>query len=413
VQIAAALQSTLNSTSLADATLDAWWHFIESLSIKDVGAFIGQTSAAFVRAWPDLSSGARNRVIQVMEHLADNASHFDNKVQDFADFSGIPELTSTHKRIMEARKSEFFSSRIDNLSVRIASENEAISFQSLREARFLFAAERKKLHALSVGDAFNPSIARMAKALIGVAARARDSSVETGSLALDCIGALGAVDPDRLDMPSDDSSYTPMSNFNDPDDSVHFALHLLEDVLVGAYRASHDTAHQTALAYAIQELVKFCGFDNRVLDRATGPMRTTEKKIRERWDRLPKTVIETIVPFLASRFALHKNNPVALNGPIYPTVTTYRAWISAWALSLIERTVDTARTIFSSFRMVMRNRDVGVAQRLLPHLVLNSLLSSDESRDQVLKEIRSVLEDQLKHEYGFTPEAQLLCAQVR
>jgi serine/threonine-protein kinase ATR len=348
-----------------------------------------------------------------MEYLVDNASNFANSVQDFADLSGIPELASAQKRLIQIRKPEF-SSRLDNLSLRIASENEAVSFQALRETRLLFAAERKKLHALSVGDAFNPAVGRMARALIRVAVRARDSSDETSGLAFDCIGSLGAVDPDRLEMPPDDSTYTPMSNFSDPDDSIQFALHLIEDVLVGAYRASNDTAHQTALAYAIQELVKFCGFDTSLLGATSGGTRTMDKKVRERWDRLPKAVIETIVPFLASRFALHKNTqPVALNGPVYSTVTTYRAWVSTWALSLIERTADTASTIFGAFRMVMRNRDVGVAQKLLPHLVLNALLSpSGGGQDDVLREIRSVLEDQLKQEYSFTPEARLLCAQA-
>jgi serine/threonine-protein kinase ATR len=411
--VAATLQSALGSDNLAEATLDAWWYFVDSLSFKDVGPFIGQTSAAFVKAWPDLSKTAQDRVVQIMQYLADNSSNFGDHVQDVADFSGIPELDNVQKWINKIRQTEFFSSRLDKLSLRIVNENEAVSVQALRETRALFTAEREKLQALSVGDAFNPAVGRMVQALIRTAVRARDSSDETSGLAFDCVGALGAIDPDRLEMPHDDSTYTLMSNFSDHEDSVQFALYLIEHVLVGAYRSSNDTAHQTALAFAIQELVKFCGFDTNLLSATSGGSKGIDKKIYKRWERLPKVVIETIVPFLASRFALHKKDPVALAGPIYPTVTTYRAWISTWAMSLIDRTSGTAATIFGAFRMVMRHRDVGVAQRLLPHLILNALLSfDDDGRTGVLKEMRSVLEDQLRKEFNFTSEARLLCAQV-
>jgi serine/threonine-protein kinase ATR len=123
--------------------------------------------------------------------------------------------------------------------------------------------------------------------------------------------------------------------------------------------------------------------------------------VRQRWDALPKDVLETVTPFLDTQFVLNKDKKSSFEYPIYPTTQTYREWIQAWTVDLIGRVMDfrtgdrnDAQTIFAAFNTEAHSQDVAVANHILPHLVLHVLLSGDESiRSKIRHEIDTVLTD--------------------
>lgn len=62
-----------------------------------------------------------------------------------------------------------------------------------------------------------------------------------------------------------------------------------------------------------------------------------------------------------------------------------------------DRSVSDSKAIFGVFCGVLRNQDVSVAHHILPHLVLNVLLSGvREYRDEICLEIKTVLQDQVQ-----------------
>ena len=72
-----------------------------------------------------------------------------------------------------------------------------------------------------------------------------------------------------------------------------------------------------------------------------------------------------------------------------------------------------AKRIFDTVRLVVRHKDASIAQQLLPHLVLNVLVSGeDDDTKKILFEITAVLEDQLDEVGQSSPEKRLLSAQV-
>lgn len=203
-----------------------------------------------------------------------------------------------------------------------------------------------------------------------------------------------------------------INNFTDDAESQDFAVHLIKDVLVGAFRSTSDTQYQTSLAYTIQELMRFCNFTTSLV--MPGSAGAVSLKARSRWSALPKYVIETITPFLASRYTLNAKPMPPVEYPIYPSFSTYREWISAWTSSLLDQVSGPqARTIFSVFAAVIRNRDVGVAHHLLPHLVLNVLISGKpDDVERIRGELLSVLEDQVDPSAKSTADKRDLSAQV-
>lgn len=66
-----------------------------------------------------------------------------------------------------------------------------------------------------------------------------------------------------------------------------------------------------------------------------------------------------------------------------------------------------------TFRSVIRDHDLSIAQYILPHLVVNILtLGSDEQHEEIHNEIVAVLEDQVHNVSTFEPERKMLSAQV-
>jgi hypothetical protein len=70
--------------------------------------------------------------------------------------------------------------------------------------------------------------------------------------------------------------------------------------------------------------------------------------------------------------------------------------------------------IFGVFRQAVRNKDVVVAHHLLPHLVLNILISGHDADAQNIRaELLIVLEDQVDPDSRSSEDKKLLSAQVR
>ena len=100
--------------------------------------------------------------------------------------------------------------------------------------------------------------------------------------------------------------------------------------------------------------------------------------------------------------------------PIYPQYRTYREWLQQWATWLISEANGEAQKIFQPFRSVVRNKDVGVAHHLLPHLVLHLLVSGEDDKLwSIRSEILAVLQDQVNDKSSSSADKKLLSAQVK
>ena len=203
-------------------------------------------------------------------------------------------------------------------------------------------------------------------------------------------------------------------NFVDEAESFSFVLHLIADVLVGAFRSTSDIKYQGHLAFAIQELMRFCKFSPGLVS-APGSSSSIPLKVRLRWDSLPKHMLGTLSPLLSSRYILEAGPPKQVKLPVYPTMQTYREWIQTWTTHLLTRTSgERATAIFNVFYPIVRDRDVGIARHLLPHLVLHVLVSGrDDDVGNIRSELLAVLEDQIDADSHSTSDKKLLSAQVR
>ncbi|KAH9077054.1 hypothetical protein EDB83DRAFT_2504335 [Lactarius deliciosus] len=414
-QIMATLQVTLAVRELSDVTLDSWFVFLKTLDPRDSLAHAGTTSASLASFWKSLSPHGRDVASSILRYLVlDIGNSVDpDCLHDVVDLSGIEALSDVQHRLRTIRGRWTVEDRLHRLLERVSSDSLTVTLQALKEIKSLLDKQRDFFQSGTSGDSFNTLIGRTLRILSSVAGRDVDGIEDIRLIAFECIGAIGALDPDRLDLGMGDSRPIVLKDFTEEEESILFAMHLIRDVLVSAFRSTSDMGYQTNLAYAIQEMLKFCQFDVSLM--SSGRYTTSASlKARTRWDSLPKHVLETITPLLESRYTIKEKPLPAFELPIYPQQGTYREWLQQWTTCLISGAKGVAQRIFEPFRSVVRNKDVGVAHHLLPHLVLHTLVSGDEDKMwNIQSEILAVLKDQVDEGTSSSADKKLLSAQAK
>jgi len=425
-QIMASLQASLVIPILRSATLQTWDIFVKVTPLNDLIPFIAQISAAIVNVWPQMTVDQALVSVSILRHILQYGQNLGHYAFDIAELSGLsvshlPLQEGKHvsEGLLEQMRAQEFLKRsmtwfhmLKNLIGRINSESEIVIRQSLKELSSLLENNRERINCLIAGDTFHPLVGDLVKALIGATARCNDTSDDIKSMAFECLGTVGAVDPDRCEISDEKSQIVLVSNFSDHEESVNFALHLLKEELIGAYRSSHDSRLHNFLTYAIQELLKFCGFTSDLLDprRAANVSSATKRK----WNSLPNHVVDHIGPLLSSKFRFCFTNNISHNVPTYSHTTLYNSWLQNWLLRLITLLENQdAAAIFTPFLGTIRNGDAVISQKLLPHIALHIVISgSPEELENMKLEIVTVLEDQVERQSGFSPEGRQLVAQT-
>ncbi|KAK7033561.1 hypothetical protein VNI00_012785 [Paramarasmius palmivorus] len=393
-QIMATFQTMACIADFAEATLESWHRFLVTMTPEEVGPHIGTTTAVFMAFWGDFTSPAKAFVVQTLRYIVfDLGADLHKYLGEVADIPSVPELDPIRERLQELRGSLTRQQQLRYILERTATDNQAMMAQGLRELKcFMLHNHSEVIADLTSGATFDPLIGQTLSTTLGAASREFDEGDPTQLLALECLAILGAVDIDRCELALRDSEMIVMNNFTVEEESQTFALHLITNVLVGAFRTTSDIKYQSHLAYTIQELLKICNFDSSLVN----PGKAISVKVRNRWNSLPKHVLETVTPFLEARYTLNQPAVPELEHPIYPAQATYREWIQLWTTHLISMVKGSmAQKIFGVFRSTVRNKDVVVAHSLLPHLILHILLSGSEGDAQKIRgELRVVLEDQ-------------------
>ncbi|KAH9482313.1 Serine/threonine-protein kinase ATR [Psilocybe cubensis] len=414
-QIMATFQTMLCIPELSEITLESWYKFATTLDTIDLGPYIGPTSAAIVSSWSIFSPRARNLAFEILEYIiCTMGNNLRQHLTEVIDISVVQDLQPLYDRLQLLRGTLSPGQELDRILNQSSSDNITVATQALQELKsFLSKGQKEFIRTITSGDVFHPYVGRILGTLLATASRdIGDNYERLHLLAFECIGALGAVDPDRCEIPSQTTNMVVFKNFTDENENLLFALHLIQDLIVGAFLSTSNIRYQTDLAYSIQELLKFCQFTPALV--TSGRSTAVPIRVRNRWNALPKHVLETVTPLLGGKFKMNDPPALEIQQPIYPTQSTYREWLQLWSAYLITKVSGTtARQLFGAFSSIVRNKDVVIAHHLLPHLVLNILLSGNgDYASCIREEIVAVLEDQIDSDSRSTSDKKLLSAQA-
>lgn len=412
-QYMSTFQTMVIIPELSEVTLETWHVFLTMLEPSEIKPYIGPTTAAFISSWGTFSSTAREYASRSLQYIIIEVGHeLEEHLDDVVDLSAVPELQHLHNHLQHLRRTWTPKDHLRRILERCTSDNLAVSILSIGELETFLLTEKHLFRQYASGDIFDPMIGQIMTTLIAASCRDGDGTEALKLLAFKCIGILGALDPDRLEVNVHDSSMVVLSNFTDEEEAVQFSMHLIKDLLVGVFRATSDVVYQRYLGYTLQQLLRVCQFTPSLIGAGnSGP---PSVKTRARWNSLPKHVVETLISLLDSKYSFHPSPAMHIEHPVYPTQSTYREWIQIWTCHLIDKASGPmARNIFSSFPPTVRNKDVVVAYHILPHLVLNILISGHEDdADAIRAELLTVLRDQVNPDSGSAADKKLLSAQA-
>ncbi|KAG6850185.1 hypothetical protein H0H93_016613, partial [Arthromyces matolae] len=412
-QYMSTFQTMILVEELSEVTLETWQVFLTMLEPDEIKPFVGPTTAAFISSWAKLNANARNLALRSLEYLIlEIGVQLEEHLDDVVDLSSLPELQHLAVHLEASRQEWTTKDRLQRILNHCTSDNLTVALLSVGELKTFLEAQAKPIHQLASGDVFDPLVGQIMTTLIALACRDGDGTEPLRLLTFECIGILGALDPDRLEITVKDPSMVVLDNFEDEEEAIIFAMHLIRDLLVGVFRATNDVVYQRYLGFTLQELLRVCHFTSSLVVSGNGGPPTA--KTRNRWKSLPKHVVETLISLLDSKYSFHPSPTVQTEHPVYPTQSTYREWIQIWTCHLIDRASGPmARRIFDSFPPTVRNKDVVVAYHILPHLVLNILISGhDDDAEAIRIELKTVLEDQINSESSSHPDKKLLSAQA-
>ncbi|KAI9663334.1 MAG: serine/threonine-protein kinase M1 [Alyxoria varia] len=397
-QIRACLQTALVNTQLCNEAFCSWTGLLEVVGDADLQNLIGPTFTAIVQRWAVFSSTTQQQVFDAVTRLLkERGTVIQDNVGSIPSMAEIPLLSKFETQISRLKNHMDVGQRLASFSRRCKDENAMVVLQAVRELRPYLEQNQSWIHTSASSEQPSPIIADVVRSLLDTCARFNDREVETAEFSTYCLGVIGCLDSNRVDIVREKHEMIILSNFISGGEALEFVSFLLEQVLVKAFHSVSNTRAQGFLAYAMQELLKFCGFSKESMH----PYRNQGSQPSDsshRWQQLSGTAKNTLTPFLSSHYvlrALSTRTHEQKKYPFHSATMNQGTWVREFVFDLLQRPKgDNAKMIFLILSRIIRGYDVSISNLLLPFAVANVIIGGTVSEGhEILQELLSVLKE--------------------
>ena len=397
-KIRACLQTALGNTELCNEAFCSWTALIEVLGDADLQNLIGPTFTAIVQRWSVFSPTTQQHVFDAVARLLkERGTIIQDNITSIPSMADIALLSKFETQISRLKGHLDIGQRLASFSQRCKDENAMVVLQALRELRLYLEQNQSWIHTSASSEQPSPIIADVVRSLLDTCARFNDREAETAELSTYCLGIIGCLDSNRVDIVREKHEMIILSNFISAGEALEFVSFLLEHVLVKAFHSVSNTRAQGFLAYAMQELLKFCGFSKESMHpyRNQGSQPTDSS---HRWRQLSDAAKNTLTPFLSSHYVLRAQSTRSHEQkkyPFYSPTMNQGTWVRELVFDLLQRPKgDNAKMIFLVLSRIIRGYDVSISELLLPFAVANVIIGGTVSEGQeILQELLSVLKE--------------------
>ncbi|KAJ8029668.1 Serine/threonine-protein kinase ATR [Holothuria leucospilota] len=284
----------------------------------------------------------------------------------------------------------------------VAHDSVDVRVHALSNLRDLLYANQSSLHEFVMGSEDVDSI--ITELISVLLSGCWDSNPEAQSLFGECLGALGAVDPGRLDLATSSKKQHKSKVYTNVDD-INFAYDLISELARG-FLAAADTRAQDCSAYAIQEMLQIYECSN-----------SPSSSGHQLWQKFPQHIQEILTPLLYTKYVPSHSSSFSSNvpKPIYRSAkgSTYKDWVCYWAGYLVNQVKqEKASRVFSACRVIIKH-DINTALFLLPYLLQHVIIDSEpDVREEIQHEVLAVLQHAEKSDNLKGSEESHLSAQT-
>ena len=393
-QIRAALQSAMEQQELCEAAFGAWLNLLSVLQSGDIANVVQQSFALILRHWSKISHELQHATHERVSQLVKNHNQvIQENIMSLPSLSSIPLLSKVGGEIERLRSQESIETHCKSFANRLRDESRIVVLRALEEtAPFL---EKNQDFVLESALSEQPStiLSDLVRAILDATSKYSTDSEEAAELSGKALGIIGCLDPNRIEAARKKRRLLVLSNFDKASEVIDWATVLLEDVLVKAFKAVNNARAQGFLAYVIQELLRFCEFNEGTVLR---PRASQGPSMQPKWMQMPEHVRITLTPLIKSRYVVSSNATTTAPNRQYPGFSPdsgHSNWLRSLVYDLMWKAKgDNAKMVFPLLARVIRGHDLSIATFMLPYAMLNVVLGGTESEVKgVSEEIIAVL----------------------
>ena len=374
-QIRAFYQSAVDVPSLREEAFAAWLGLLDILEGEDIAVILDQTFALIAQHWPHLSTELHQAIFKTIGSLLqDHNKMVQDHVATLPSLSGIPLLSKYSAEMERLRLHDDLESQCKSYMQRLRDESETVILHALGELVPFLQANQAFIHDSAISEQPAAFMSDLLRTLLDVTTKYASQDGTTAILCAKALGAVGSVDPNRIEAPKIRRQVLALSDFDKAPEAIDWVIVLFEDILVKEFKSATNTRAQGFLAYVMQELLKFCHFN----DDNTGT-RTRSSQVQtanRQWTKMPEHIRLTLTPFLTSSYVVTSVAQRQLRTyPGFTLDTNHSSWLRALVVDLMWTAKgDNPRDIFQMMARLVPMLDLALANFILPYMVVNRVL---------------------------------------
>lgn len=411
-KITSCLRAAIEDASLSNEAFGAWMTLVKTLDEEDIRGLIDPTFAIVAQHWELFSSEIQQDAHDLISALLKtHQSMVRDMVYTIPSLGDIPLLKKFESDISKIKAQMDPRHQFQAFASRCRSENSTVVARALTELYTYLQKEQAFLHNSAISEQPDAVIGALLRSLLDACFRFSETSTDVAVDAARCLGLIGCIDPTMMEIPQEKKEIFVLSDFTNVDETIDFVVFFLQEILVKTFLSTTDTRSQGLLAYAIQELLRNCGFEvSNTVRRDPEP-----DDLYRRWIAIPESTKNTLSPFLTSRYVLEPlSKSASFKYPMYTPNMTHATWIRQFVFDLLGKSRGkNATMIFSICRRVIRRQDISIPTFLLPFITLNIVLQGLEKEiDEISAEFEKVLSYPLPENNHSDHENLLSCSHV-
>lgn len=362
----------------------AWNAFVRHVELPALGDMLSPISATLLPLIQQLPAQSAE-IFQFL--FVENKEALCSYFHEIYYLPDIPELSNVQfwlkQYASDLSSQSDLKTKISHSLRGVAHESLDVQIHALSKLKNLLHTSHLQLHQYMLDSENADAIVSQLISVLLSVCRVPDQKIRC--LAGECLGEVGAIDPGRLELMSNNPKEE-MAKFQASTEDDNFVFGLINEI-IRAFLASTETRVQDCASLALQDLLQIYNISDKGDEK--------EGQGSKLWKRFPEHVQEILQPLLSSKYV---SSSVCtwenLQKPIYGSAKglKYKDWISTWTAYLSSRvTQDRPFKVFQACSPIARH-DTSIALYVLPHIILQVLLDGAEPDLQDLhNEIMEVL----------------------
>ncbi|KAK7116236.1 hypothetical protein V1264_001954 [Littorina saxatilis] len=375
--------------SVMEVSCRAWNCFVRSLELPLLGQMLFQIVATLL---PLLLQMPRQVADIISYMVVDNRAELQEYFHEIYFLPDLPELADASAVLKQYTDDP--SSQADVRTQVIycikGAKHESLDVRShaLSRLRKLLRENRDSIYDLILGsESTEPVVSELVSLLLR---GCQESDSKMQCLYGQCLGELGALDPGRLQLMSNDPREQ-HAKFQATVEDDNFVVGLINEV-IKAFLAATEPRVQDCASFALQELLQIYKMEAH----NKGEPETRGNKL---WCRFSEQSQEILAPLLNTKYKLKADQGSTFPRPIYgsPKGSNLLDWVRNWTTYMAHKVKHgLAYQVFQACSAAERH-NLQLALYLLPHVVAQVLLDgSEKDHLEIYNEVMEVVKQAKK-----------------